>query len=135
VIVADEAHNLKNPGAMITQAAKGFKSLSRIAMTGSPLSNNLNEYWSMIEWIDPGYLGPAKEFKDKYVDPIADGLYADSSYEEKRVSLKMLKVLKHDISYKINRADIDVIRDDMPQKTEFLVTIPLTALQTEMYRR
>ncbi|KAF8544121.1 hypothetical protein BDD12DRAFT_873491 [Trichophaea hybrida] len=135
VIVADEAHHLKNAATQITQAAKGFKSFSRIAMTGSPLSNNLEEYWSMIEWIDPGYLGPAKEFKEKYVSPITDGLYADSSREEKRLSLKMLNVLRHDISYKINRADIDVIKNDMPQKTEFLVIVPLTPLQIMVYQR
>jgi SNF2 family DNA or RNA helicase len=102
-------------------------------MTGSPLSNNLEEYWTLIEWIDPGYLGPLNEFRAKYVGPIQDGLYRDSSHKEQRLSSIMLNVLKHDISYKINRADIEVIKDEMPQKTEFLITVPLTALQKEFY--
>lgn len=135
IIVADEAHHLKANAAQITQLTREFKSTSRIAMTGSPLSNNLEEYWSMIEWIDPGFLGPRREFRLKYVTPISDGLWADSTHDERRLSLKMLKVLKNEISVKINRAGIDAIKDDMPPKTEFMITIPLTPLQREMYIR
>lgn len=135
IIVADEAHYLKASNAQITQLTREFTSTSRIAMTGSPLSNNLEEYWSMIEWIDPGFLGPQKEFTQKYVGPISDGLWADSSYEERRLSLKMLKVLKNEISVKINRAGIDAIKDVMPPKTEFMITVPLTSVQDAMYRR
>ena len=89
----------------------------------------------MIEWIDPGFLGPQKEFTQKYVGPISDGLWADSSYDERRLSLKMLKVLKNEISVKINRAGIDAIKDVMPPKTEFMITVPLTSVQDAMYRR
>lgn len=132
IIVADEAHQLKNHDAQISQAARGFRSMSRIAMTGSPLSNNLLEYWTMIDWIDPGFLGPRKEFQLKFVDPIQDGLYADSNFQEKRRCLKMLNVLKSDIGPKIHRADIGVIEKDLPPKTEFMVKVPLTPFQIEM---
>jgi SNF2 family DNA or RNA helicase len=135
VIVADEAHNLKSTKTALTRAASLFRSKSRIAMTGSPLSNNLLEYWAMIEWIDPRYLGPLTEFKRKYVEPITDGLYTDSSPVERRRSLTMLKVLQKDLSLKVHRADIDVIQSEMPQKTEFMVTVPLTTLQRNVYIR
>jgi SNF2 family DNA or RNA helicase len=132
IIIADEAHYLKNAQAQISQACRSFRSMSRIAMTGSPLSNNLIEYWTMIDWIDPGFLGPQKEFQSRFVIPIQDGLYADSDYHEKRMSLKMLNVLKNDIGPKVHRADISVIEKDLPQKTEFLVKVPLTPLQCKM---
>lgn len=132
IIIADEAHQLKNPKAKISDAARGFKSMSRIAMTGSPLSNNLMEYWSMIDWIDPFFLGPRKEFEQKYVQPIEDGLYADSSVPEKRKCLKMLRVLRTDITPKVHRMGISVIEKDLPAKTEFLIKVPLTELQTDM---
>jgi SNF2 family DNA or RNA helicase len=135
VIVADEAHHLKNSQCALAKAAAQFKSKSRIAMTGSPLSNNLEEYWAMIEWIDPRYLGPLTEFKRKYMDPITDGLYSDSNPAERRRSMTMLKVLQKDLSLKVHRAGIDVIQSDMPQKTEFMVTVPLTKLQKEIYTR
>ena len=54
----------------------------------------------MIEWVAPNYLGPAVEFRAKYVEPIEAGLFADSSAPERRKSLKMLGVLKEDIAPK-----------------------------------
>lgn len=133
IIIADEAHQLKNQNTKISDAARGFRSMSRIAMTGSPLSNNLIEYWSMIEWIDPGFLGPRREFEGKYVAPIVAGLYADSSHADKRRCLKMLRVLKKDIGPKVHRMDIAAIEGELPGKTEFLIKVPLTDLQWQMY--
>jgi SNF2 family DNA or RNA helicase len=57
IIVADEAHKMKNATAGITIAASKFQSKSRIALTGSPLANNVEEYHSMIEWVSQNYLG------------------------------------------------------------------------------
>jgi SNF2 family DNA or RNA helicase len=57
IIVADEAHKMKNAAASITLAASRFRSKSRIALTGSPLANNIEEYHAMIEWVSPNYLG------------------------------------------------------------------------------
>ncbi|KAF8463672.1 P-loop containing nucleoside triphosphate hydrolase protein, partial [Kalaharituber pfeilii] len=133
LIVADEAHHMKNPRASITKAAVQFRSNSRIAITGSPLSNNLTEYWTMIEWIDPGYLGGEKEFILKYARPIEDGLHIDSTRAERRECLKMLRVLNKDLDPKVHRADVTSISNLLPPKTEFLITIPLTPFQKELY--
>jgi SNF2 family DNA or RNA helicase len=54
IIVADEAHKLRSGKSAISQVASRFKSTSRIAMTGSPLSNQLFEYYQMVEWVAPG---------------------------------------------------------------------------------
>ncbi|KAF8443475.1 P-loop containing nucleoside triphosphate hydrolase protein [Terfezia claveryi] len=133
IIAADEAHMMKNTKAAITKIAQQFKSTSRIALTGSPLSNNLIEYWTMIEWIDQKYLGPEKEFQISYVKPIYDGLWIDSTRGERRVSLKKLRVLKKILEPKVERADITAIQSFLPSKTEFLITIPLTDIQMQLY--
>jgi SNF2 family DNA or RNA helicase len=57
IIIADEAHKMKNATAAITIAASKFRSKSRIALTGSPLANNVEEYHTMIEWVSQNYLG------------------------------------------------------------------------------
>ena len=57
IIIADEAHKMKNSSASITKATSQFKSKARIALTGSPLANNVTEYHTMIEWVAPNYLG------------------------------------------------------------------------------
>lgn len=133
VIIADEAHKLKNTKSKIGNVAQRFKTLSRIALTGSPLNNHLEEYHTMIDWIAPGYLGDLIQFKDKYSEPIMAGLYADSNRYERRLAMKKLHVLKRDLDPKINRADISAVEQDMPVKTEYFITIPLTELQSQAY--
>ncbi|KAI5309338.1 hypothetical protein KEM55_003481, partial [Ascosphaera atra] len=134
VIVADEAHKIKNRSSGLAEACSLFRSTSRIALTGSPLSNHLEDYYAMIDWIAPGYLGDFVQFKVKYMEPIEDGLYADSDLRQKRISLKKLAVLKKDLDPKVQRADIAAISDDLPPKAEFVITVPLTALQREAYQ-
>lgn len=133
LVIADEAHKLKNTEAAVSHLAMRFKTTSRIAVTGSPLSNNLREYHSMVDWIAPGYLGSVVQFKAKYMEPIAEGLFNDSTPYERRLSLRRLHVLKRDLEPKICRADISVIANDMPPKTEFFITVPLTDLQKQAY--
>jgi SNF2 family DNA or RNA helicase len=78
-------------------------------------------------------LGPIVEFRSKYVEPIQAGLYQDSTPYERRTSLKMLGVLKEDLGPKVHRADMSVLRNDLPPKKEFVITVPLTAIQRKAY--
>ncbi|KAI5295403.1 hypothetical protein KEM52_001507, partial [Ascosphaera acerosa] len=133
IIVADEAHKFKNRSTGLSAACSQFRSTSRIALTGSPLSNHLEDYFAMIDWIAPRYLGDFVQFKAKYMEPIEDGLYVDSTPAEKRLSLRRLAVLKKDLDPKVDRADISAISDDLPPKTEFVVTVPLTEIQKQAY--
>lgn len=134
IIVADEAHKMKSTASSIRTIVERFGSKSRVALTGSPLANNLIEYWSMVDWISPGYLGSLKEFKAHFVEPIQEGLYKDSTPYEHRKALKKLRVLKSEIDPKISRADITVLKDDLKPKVEFLITVPLTRLQEDLYK-
>ncbi|KAL4768297.1 P-loop containing nucleoside triphosphate hydrolase protein [Aspergillus nidulans var. acristatus] len=133
IIIADEAHKMKNPDSATSQAAMQFRSKSRIALTGSPLANNLGDYYTMVNWISYDYLGSFLEFKANYIEPIKEGLYADSTYGEKRKSLMKLQVLKQILEPKINRAAITVLEGDLPPKVEFVLTVPLTKIQKEAY--
>ncbi|KAL1392346.1 hypothetical protein HDK64DRAFT_322859 [Phyllosticta capitalensis] len=134
LIIADEAHRFKSAHSKTRKVFEQFASLHRIAMTGSPLSNDLEEYWSMIDWCSPGYLGDATEFRAYFVEPIVEGLYKDSSRRDHRRALKCLAVLKREIEPKVNRADITVLKDELKPKVEFLITIPLSELQEKAYK-
>lgn len=103
IVVGDEAHKMKNAKSSISKLAQTFKTNSRIALTGSPLNNHLEEYHTMIDWIAPGYLGNLVQFKAKYSEPIERGLFAESTRYEKRKSLERLYVLKRDLAPKIDR--------------------------------
>lgn len=101
IVVADEAHKLKNKSSQVSQQSQKFRTSSRLALTGSPLANNLTEYYSMIDWIAKDYLGDFEHFKISYQDPIEKGTYADATKYEQRRSVKKLKALMADIEPKV----------------------------------
>jgi SNF2 family DNA or RNA helicase len=135
LVVGDEAHYLKNPNSQRHQAAANFRTMNRIAMTGSPLTNNVMDYYSMINWVAPNYLADIAEFKQRFSIPIKEGLYADSEPYQKRKARKMLQVLKATVEPKVHRRDIDVLVNELPKKKEFILTLPLTKHQRRLYAK
>ncbi len=65
-VILDEAQFIKNPDAQITQSVKQLKADHRLALTGTPLENRMLDLWSIVDFIQPGYLGNQSEFSDKY---------------------------------------------------------------------
>ncbi|KAJ5737202.1 uncharacterized protein N7483_002327 [Penicillium malachiteum] len=133
IVVADEAHRLKGSHTGVTKAVARFETKSRISMTGSPLANNLVEYFQMIDWISPGYLEDYPSFKTRFIEPIQAGLYIDSNRAERRAGLKALKLLNGIIEPKVHRLGISALAADLPPKKEFVLFIKPTPIQTEMY--
>ncbi|KAL2201304.1 hypothetical protein P885DRAFT_25583 [Corynascus similis CBS 632.67] len=133
IVVGDEAHYMKNPDSQRHQATANFRTMSRIAMTGSPLTNNVMDYYAMINWVAPNYLADIAEFRERYSNPIKEGLYADSEASKKRKARRMLHVLQATVDPKVHRRDIDVLRNELPKKKEFIITLPLTRVQKQVY--
>ena len=133
LVVADEAHQFKKKSSSVNQAVNQIRTKSRIALTGSPLNNNLAEYHSVIDWIAPGYLGTYPEFKATYEEPISEGLYQDSTPSQYRESRKRLKALELEMEPKVHRADVSCLRAQLKEKSEFVITVPLTGVQHELY--
>jgi len=135
IVIADEAHEIKNDKSLIGKLLAQVKTGSRIAMTGSPLSNHLEEYWAMMNWIHPNFLGSLRQFTSIYITPIKDGLYRESSRGERTVSQARLLKLKTVLNDKLLRRDLSVIEADLPKKTEFIVHVPLSPLQRQLYEK
>ncbi|KAI1320826.1 hypothetical protein EDD11_009783 [Mortierella claussenii] len=91
--IADEGHALKNPSAKLSTAVGGLQSTARIVLTGYPLQNRLEEYWCMVDFIRPNFLGDINTFRHNYIRPISHGLYSDCTAVEKKVSTKKMQVL------------------------------------------
>ncbi|KAL1837033.1 hypothetical protein VTJ49DRAFT_4344 [Mycothermus thermophilus] len=134
LVVGDEAHYMKNPDSQRHQATANFKTMNRIAMTGSPLTNNVMDYYAMINWVAPGYLADIAEFRDKYANPIKEGLYIDSDPSQKGLARRKLHALKAIVEPKVHRRDIEVLLHELPRKQEFIITLPLTKVQDKLYR-
>ena len=132
IVIADEAQYIKNWKAKAAIALHTFTTPRRIALTGSPLNNNLEEYYAIISWACPNFLGPMNEFRSIYVHPITRGLYNDSAQRDYRKALVQLRKLEHLLQPKVHRAGWEDI-PDMPRKTEFMLHLPPTNLQRAVY--
>lgn len=133
IVIADEAHKIKNSSSAIGTLVGKFRTQCRVALTGSPLANSLDDYYVLIDWVSPGYLGDPEDFREDYQNPIVLGMYADSTLYEQRKSLKVLQALKDEIDPKVHRKDIMAIRDDLPAKTEFVLNVDITDVQKQAY--
>ncbi|KAL2754638.1 hypothetical protein ACRALDRAFT_1050059 [Sodiomyces alcalophilus JCM 7366] len=134
IVVADEAHRMKNPNSKLHLAAARFQTHCRLALTGSPLANNVQEFYSMIDWVAPRYLGPAKEFKNVYSEPIHTGLWGNSTPYQFRKAKKMLAALERTVAPKTHRLTIKALAGELPEKKEFVISVPLTDLQKKLYQ-
>nr|OQO20523.1 hypothetical protein B0A51_13211 [Rachicladosporium sp. CCFEE 5018] len=135
LVVADESHALKDDRIRLSQAADMLETHSRIALTGTPMSNDVNEIFSLISWVAPGYLGGKTEFQGRFANPIKAGLWQDSDAGERRRSKVQLTVLHREIAPKVHRADITVLRGSLKSKVEFVITVELTNTQRAAYSK
>lgn len=100
-IVLDEAQFIKNPAAQVTQSVKQLKAVQKLALTGTPLENRLLDLWSIMDFVQPGYLGSQTEFTQQY-EPKGDDVLAIQKVARRRLSAKlrplMLRRLKKQVA-------------------------------------
>jgi hypothetical protein len=124
-VVCDEAQNIKNHATRQAQAVRGIPAASRIALTGTPVENRLSDLWSIMEFTNPGLLGPAEKFRQKYAIPIERGGDEEATARLRRITGPfVLRRLKTDKS----------IISDLPDKLEMKVWCNLTAEQASLYQ-
>ncbi|KAJ5146286.1 SNF2 family helicase/ATPase [Penicillium bovifimosum] len=133
LVIADEAQTLRNSSSLIAGAASRIRTHRRIALTGTPLSNGLKDYYAMLDWVAPGYLGTRSHFGDRFIEPIENGSYIDSTKSERRLALRRQELLLRIISPKVDRADMSVLATDLPPKYEFSFYFELTKTQKDLY--
>ncbi|WP_062837312.1 DEAD/DEAH box helicase [Paenibacillus amylolyticus] len=125
-IVLDEAQYIKNYRTKQAQSVMRLSTLHRIAMTGTPVENRLSELWSIFQFLNPGYLGTASSFRQRYT-----GL---GPSEENAASLRELHRLVSPFMLRRLKSDPD-IRKDLPEKLELKSYCSLTPEQTVLYQR
>lgn len=125
-VVLDEAQNIKNPETKQTQAICEIQARFRIALTGTPLENRLTELWSILEFLNPGYLGARNFFQRRFATPIER--YGDSA------SLQTLRSLVQPFILRRTKTDRSIIQD-LPEKLEMSVYCGLTPEQAALYEK
>ena len=123
-VVCDEAQNIKNHATKQARAVRGLPAAARIALTGTPVENRLSELWSIMEFTNPGLLGSAEKFREKFAIPIERHGSEDAARALKRVTQPfVLRRLKTD----------KTIISDLPDKQEMKVWCNLTPEQASLY--
>lgn len=124
-VVIDEAQNIKNPGTAQTKAVKRLRGDIRIALSGTPVENRLREYWSVFDFINPGYLGGQKPFAEKLANPI----------ERERDQAALTRFRRITAPFILRRLKTDKrIIADLPDKIEANRYCTLTARQASLYQ-
>ena len=93
LVVCDEGHVLKNTKSALNIAMNRIKTRRRIILTGTPLQNNLSEYFAMVDFVKPKLLGTFNEFRNRFVNPITNGQNADSTDRDVRIMKKRSFIL------------------------------------------
>jgi SNF2 family DNA or RNA helicase len=124
-VVCDEAQAIKNHATAQARAVRALPAAARIALTGTPVENQLSELWSIMEFTNPGLLGSAKAFRERYAIPVERYGDAESADKLRRITQPfLLRRLKTDKS----------IISDLPEKQEMKVWCTLTQEQASLYQ-
>ncbi len=125
LVVIDEAQNIKNPATEQTKAVKKLNTDVKIAMSGTPVENRLTEYWSLFDFVNKGYLGSAKYFRNEFASPIENDNNEQQLVRFKKITEPfILRRLKTDKS----------IISDLPEKIEHNCFVELAKEQTALYQ-
>ncbi|GAB4321435.1 MAG: hypothetical protein Kow0069_25710 [Promethearchaeota archaeon] len=124
-VVVDEAQNVKNPRTQQARAVNSLKGKYRVALTGTPVENRLEELWSIFDFLNPGFLGTEAAFRKKFAMPIER--FRD------REATSLLRRLIGPFLLRRTKTDPAIV-PDLPEKEESSVVVPLTAEQAALYQ-
>lgn len=124
VVVFDEAQQLKNPGSQVARVARTIQAASKIAMTGTPVENNLDELWSIFAIIGPEILGTRSRFRQRFTMPIT-----------RRRSAAAATTLSSLVEPHLLRRTKDVVAGELPPRIDSTVICTLTSEQVGLYKQ
>ncbi|AQS71859.1 ATP-dependent helicase [Streptomyces pactum] len=124
MVVADEAQHVKNPYSATAKALRTIPSPARVALTGTPVENNLSELWALLDWTTPGLLGPLKSFRARHARAVENG--------EDGEAVARLASLIRPFLLRRKKSDPGIV-PELPPKTETDHPVPLTREQAALY--
>ncbi|KAM6283228.1 DNA repair and recombination protein RAD54B isoform 2-T2 [Porphyrio hochstetteri] len=135
LLICDEGHRLKNSSIKTTTALTSLSCERRIILTGTPIQNDLQEFYALIEFVNPGILGSLSTYKKIYEEPIVRSREPSATKEEKQLGEKRAAELTRLTGFFILRRTQEVINKFLPPKKESIIFCRPAALQLELYRK
>ncbi len=123
-LILDESQNIKNHTTMTAQVIKTITSNHRLALSGTPIENNLAELWSLFDFLSPGYLGKIDYFKDKFINPITKDKNAEIAETLKKAIFPFILRRK--------KQDVEI---DLPEKNEIIVHVDMDLELEKLYNQ
>jgi superfamily II DNA or RNA helicase len=124
LVVADEAQHVKNPHSSTARALRTIKAPARVALTGTPVENNLSELWALLDWTTPGLLGPLKAFRAHHARVVEGG-------EDQEATERLARLVR---PFLLRRKKSDPgIAPELPPKTETDHPVALGREQVALY--
>jgi superfamily II DNA or RNA helicase len=120
-VVLDEAQAIKNPESQVASAAFRLQAEARVALTGTPVENRLDELWSQMHFLNRGLLGGRSDFQERYAQPIASGDAEAARRLRERIRPFLLRRLKRDVA------------PELPPRTDVVLRCELSPLEREVY--
>jgi SNF2 family DNA or RNA helicase len=120
-VVLDEAQAIKNPDSQTARAAYALPATFRLALTGTPVENRLEELWSLMHFANRGLLGGRSDFADRHARPIADGQAGAAAALRQRVRPFLLRRLKQDVA------------PELPPRTDAVLKVSLDDGERAVY--
>ncbi|ANP50451.1 superfamily II DNA or RNA helicase [Streptomyces griseochromogenes] len=127
MVVADEAQHVKNPYSATAKALRTIPAPARVALTGTPVENNLSELWALLDWTTPGLLGPLKSFRARHARAVENG-----GADENGAAVDRLARLVRPFLLRRKKSDPGIV-PELPPKTETDHPVPLTREQAALY--
>ncbi|KFK42719.1 snf2 super family [Arabis alpina] len=136
IVVADEAHRLKNEKSKLYEACLEIKTRKRIGLTGTVMQNKISELFNLFEWVAPGSLGTREHFRDFYDEPLKQGQRATAPERFVQIADKrkqhLVNVLR---KYMLRRTKEETIGHLMMGKEDNVVFCQMSELQKRVYQR
>ncbi|MFD8806268.1 DEAD/DEAH box helicase [Streptomyces sp. NPDC059597] len=124
MVVADEAQHVKNPYSATAKALRTIGAPARVALTGTPVENNLSELWALLDWTTPGLLGPLQSFRARHARAVENG--------EDQEAAERLARLVRPFLLRRKKSDPGIV-PELPPKTETDHPVPLGREQAALY--
>ncbi|KAL8181921.1 UNVERIFIED_CONTAM: DNA repair and recombination protein rad54b [Gekko kuhli] len=135
LIICDEGHRLKNTSIKTTTAIASLSCERRIILTGTPIQNDLQEFYALIDFVNPAILGPLSAYRKVYEEPIIRSREPSATMEEIELGERRAAELTRLTGLFILRRTQGTIDKYLPPKEESILFCRPTALQLELYRK
>ena len=133
LLLCDEGHRLKNGESQTFTALNGLNVDRRVILSGTPIQNDLSEYFSLLNFANPSLLGTRMEFRKQYEIPILKGRDADGTDTDRQKGDERLSELLAIVNKFIIRRTNDILSKYLPVKYEHVVFCNLAAFQIDLY--